>query len=279
MYLFHPPTFEPGPLAAAVGLVLLVHQIVTPLLYRRPMRRARTLARGGDYSALARWNRRSAWECLVQLVMVMVFVGSATVVTPVDLGIFWPVMITESSGRGQVVMLLLSVFLVLSPALGYVLSVRAARAERAGRPLPKGALTPEQLSLVPRTAREQRARILPVALTALTLPMVNFVVLYPLLCSLTGDPLTVLFLLLCLGYWTWSPQGKQVTLALGSLGAAGTFMFASDGSLLLPVALWAVYALQDVLCLLPFLGQEPATPALEVTVLDADGEPVRRREG
>ncbi|MFL1431568.1 MULTISPECIES: hypothetical protein [unclassified Nocardiopsis] len=279
MYLFHPPTFDPGPLATAVGLALLAHQIVTPLLHRRPIRRARTLARDGDHSAIARWNRRSVWECLVQLVAVTVFVGSATVVTPVDLGIFWPVMITEPSGRGQVTMLFLLVFSVLSLVLGYALSVRAARAERAGLPLPKGALTPDQLSLIPRTAREQRARILPIALTALTLPMVNFVVFYPLLCSLTGDPLTVLFLLLCLGYWTWSPQGRQVTLALGSLGAAGTFMFASDGSLLLPVALWAVYALQDVLCTRPFLGQEPAAPTLEVTVLDADGAPVPRRDG
>ncbi|OLT30653.1 hypothetical protein BJF83_08135 [Nocardiopsis sp. CNR-923] len=88
--VFHPPTFEPGPVATAIGVALIVCPILRPLVLRPLYAAARRPVPPQGPSPLVRLNRALAWWSLGEVLGGMLFIGTATGVAPADIGLAWP---------------------------------------------------------------------------------------------------------------------------------------------------------------------------------------------
>ena len=118
-------------MATTVFLVLLAHHVITPVLSRGRYVRLSQRDEEGDRTVRAGEFRRGGWYVLVEALPVMAFIGTASVVTPDDLG--WrspaladlPPVVLSVAGAGLLggfVVLLVQVF---GPQRRVLLHVRA----------------------------------------------------------------------------------------------------------------------------------------------------------
>ncbi|WP_116246899.1 hypothetical protein [Nocardiopsis sp. FIRDI 009] len=282
---FHPPTFEPGPVATAIGLALIVCLIAQPLLFRPLYAAIRRPVPPAGRSPLIRLHRATAWWSLGEVFAGMLFVGTASAVTPADIGLALPVFHGFADRPG-----LLSVALSTAAFLALIVVPAVPRSwvlwRRLGGTLPanvQSRIPRRNIVLLPRNAAERRA-IVPSSLTWLLgwSVSVHWVVV-PLLMNGFGfwawDALVFVFLLtLWRGFGTgWRGAG---TAALVGAIATGWYLFVFVGSLVTPLLVWGV-VLAASLAATPYRRPDDGEPAAAEPVMtwrpdDGTGIPEKR---
>lgn len=279
---FQPPTLDPGPVATVIALVLLAYHVFAPPLWRsRNARRSRRLAQG-DRTPFVDDLRHGSWFVLLEVLLVMGFVGTATVVTPADVGMGAPTLAEAS----PLLLVLAGTALVIGyPAylLMIVLSARTALAHlREGR-MPPG-MDRAGLVHLPAARGELRLTSLGYALNVLCHVLSVYVVLFPVLSGFLDSPLLVVIMLGLLTGWQYLGQGGNTiaTMTLSATVALAVYTWLVPGSLLVPTLLWAGYGVAVHIGMRGFLGvpiPDQARPLhpVEVTLLDAEGRPIEGR--
>ncbi|NYH55041.1 MULTISPECIES: hypothetical protein [Nocardiopsis] len=275
---FHPPTFDPGPAATLIGLGLLLAYVVLPPLMLVFHRRLRKEVAAGRREGIVRSYRAALWLSLAEILVVALFVGSAASVGAADIGLSPPAVQWADGvfGNGAILFpwLLLAVFAAINVSNG----------RKAADPVHRAALArslgPAQAALMPADGRENRWGALGLAVSMTTQVLVFYVVFYPLFMVFFGDPLPVVVALALLETWAWLGRGFGTMLIMGYFSAMvlATYAWAVPGCLLVPLVFWGVFAGANAMAGRGWYGhtEESYTPPLEVTVLDADGDPVQR---
>nr|WP_218909682.1 hypothetical protein [Nocardiopsis sinuspersici] len=282
---FHPPTFDPGPAATLIGLGVLLFLVAQPLLMRPLVRRLGEPAEPGRPSALMRINLLGVWLSPVEILAAVAFVGSARVVTSADIGLIVPRVQEDEpdvlfSSAGDLMAwggtIAASVWLAL---FAVVLLVERSR---CGAASPRSTTAQAGPSLP--TDTELRWTLWSFALSSLSNTAALFVVVYPLVTVFVGPPAAVVAIALLLGWQQWGGGPlRMLRRALYGLLMALSHALLFSGSLFVPLAVWglivylrsrSVRVLRQRLLQLPQTESEP--PPLQVTMLDADGNPVQR---
>ncbi|MFF8763808.1 hypothetical protein ACF07Q_04770 [Nocardiopsis dassonvillei] len=272
---FHPPTLDPGWLATLVGLATLLLLLVQPLLVRSLTRRP---GRPGRVSPLTRRRRLGALLSLTEVLAAAAFVAAADVVTSADLGLIVPRLQghepeAPSPLAGDLVSWVGTVVVLVAAAAFVAALVVQRRHDGAGGSGP--ASGPEDP--VNWGDAEWRWALGHVTLGGLATTVVLFVVVYPLVTVFAGPLAAVAAVALLLGGQQWG-NGYQQTLVLTAYGAlmALCHAFLSAGSLFVPVVFWCALAYAYGRSLRQQRLQISQAAPMEVTMLDADGNPVRR---
>lgn len=276
---FHPPTLDPGWLATLVGLATLLLLLVQPLLVRSLTRRP---GQPGRVSPLTRRRRLGALLSLTEVLAAAAFVASADVVTPADLGLIVPRLQghepeAPSPLAGDLVSWVGTVVILVAAAAFVAALVVQRRHDGAGGSGP--ASGPEDP--VNWGDAEWRWALGHVTLGGLATTVVLFVVVYPLVTVFVGPLPAVAAVALALGWQEWG-QGVRPMLTMAAYGALVALCHAIlfSGSLFVPLVAWclAAYCYVRYLRLLVRHYQRLTGQAapMEVTMLDADGNPVRR---
>ncbi|MGW5878022.1 hypothetical protein ACWFMI_15905 [Nocardiopsis terrae] len=278
---FHPPTLDLGPAAAWIGLALLAYHVFAPPLTRPWNSRFQELLLADERAKAHRMALRLAgWCVLAEVLLVMAFVGTAVAVTPADIGLAPPTF----ADRGSPGLVLLAAG--LAAGFAYFLAALVRANLRVLRYLRSGVVPAgtdrDQFLLLPRDLREHRARALVFALNVFSQVLVVYVVLFPLLATLT-EPMLAVVVLGLLGGWQYVGHGGGQILVMSCLTALGLFLYATvlPGSLLVPLLVWGSYGAvalgaERAMTGMPVPRVSRPLPPLEVTVLDADGNPVER---
>lgn len=275
------PTFVPGPVATAIALVLLAYHVVSPpLLWRLRTRRDRRRTEP-DPTPMASEFRLGTWCLPVEALLVMAFLGTATAVSPADIGWAAPAVADPEplghllAGAGGLAVFVLLVLALARSHLKLLAHVRAGA-------LPSG-VRREDLLPSPRDRRELGFMAGCCAVTVLSQVLVVYTVLFPVLAQVFGSALLAALVLGLLGGWQYVGQGGGMIGTMAVLSTAGLLVYALllPGSLLVPVLLWVSYyavvtGVAIALARLPIPQNSRSRHPVEVTMLDADGNPVER---
>jgi hypothetical protein len=275
---FHPPALVPGPTATLIGLAALLFLLVQPWLMRPLTRRLGEPAEPGRPSPMTRLHRAGAWASLAELLLAVAFVGSARVATPADIGLVPPRLQEYDPGAPPLLagdpLSWAGTAAVLAWAALFVAALLVeryrdgVRAEAPGGP---------RVHIPDPTGAEWRGALWSFTLGGLSTTVVLFVVVYPLVTVFVGPLPAVAAIALLLGGQQWGGGFQQMLLmAAYGLLMALCHAFLSAGSLLVPVAFWCALAYFYGRSLRQQRLQVYGAAPIEVTVLDADGNPVRR---
>lgn len=281
------PTFVPGPVATVIALLLLAYYVASPPLLRwsheRKHRHCADQGRCGHQypGRVVSQFRRLCWFLFAEVLLVMAFLGTATAVSPADIG--WaPLALADPEPLGLLLTgaggLTAFVLLLVSLASSHVRFVSWARS---------GQLPPEVrrefLEASPRNRREIGLVVASGPLSLLSQVLLVYTVLFPVLAQATGSALLAALVLGLLGGWQHVGQGGNSMWVQGAMSTAGLLVYGLlfPGSLLVPVLLWSGYwviALSTAVVLASRPLPESVRPLhpVEVTMLDADGNPVER---
>lgn len=275
------PTFVPGPVATVVALVLLAYYVASPPLLRWLRAEKERRRTEPDPTPMASEFRLGSWFVLVEVLLVMGFLGTASSVSPADIG--WaPLALAEPEPLGLFLTgtggLVLFVFVVLAVFRSYL---RLLPHVRAGE-LPPG-VRREEVLVSPRDRRELGFMAVGCALTTFSQAIVVYTVLFPVLVQATGSALLTALVLGLLGGWQYLGQGGGMIWVMAVMSIAGLLVYGLlfPGNLLVPVLLWASYYAAFLwgaiaLAKLPVPRNSRSLHPVEVTMLDADGNPVER---
>ncbi|MFE3456288.1 hypothetical protein ACFXKD_02000 [Nocardiopsis aegyptia] len=247
---FHPPTFEAGPVATAIGLGVIAYLLVLPLVLRR-LKSSST--RPG--TPASRVYRFTCWASLGEVLATMSFVGTATAVSAADLGLAAPTVYWFGDNVAATVVSLLVFWgwplLIVGAAVNLWLGARqrakVARGEAEPPRLPPGTAV-----LLPGNASERTWAVTSSILGALGTVVVVHAVLVPLLLVPFGlHPGDVVLVIALLSGWAVSHGGWWSALAMGVVTAltTGVYMFLVAGSLLFPLLFWAVFTLMNTVAI------------------------------
>lgn len=253
---FHPPTFQAGPAATAIGLGLIAYLLVLPLVLRRL---GSSPARPG--SPASRVYRFTCWASLGEVLATMAFVGTATAVTTADLGLAAPTVYWFGDNMTATAVSLLAFWgwplLIVGGAVqlwgGARQRARVARGEAEPPRLPPG-----MARLLPRDASERAWFVTASSVGALGTVAVVHVVLVPLLLVRFGlHPGDVVLIIALLSAWALSHGGWRSALTMGVFTAltTGCYLFVVAGSLQVPLLLWALFTVVNSLTVV-HLGRE-----------------------
>ncbi|MFD6953680.1 hypothetical protein A6A08_17515 [Nocardiopsis sp. TSRI0078] len=276
---FHPPTLDPGPVATLIGFVTLVFLMAQPLLTRPLARRLGEPTEPGRPSPLMRLHHLGACLSFVEVLAAAAFVGTARVLTPADIGITPPRLQAYDpdvpSPLADDPVSWIGTAVVLVWAALFVAALLVARHLEGARPAEPAM---GGIQLADLTDAEVRWMVWYTALGGLCTTAVFFVVVYPLVTVLVGPLAAAVTIALLLGGQQWGNGFQQMfTMAVYGLMLTLSHAFLTSGSLLVPVAIWCVFAY--------FYGRllrrqrrrlSHAARPMEVTMLDAGGDPVRR---
>lgn len=275
---FHPPTLDPGWLATLTGLATLLFLLAQPLLLWPLIRRLGEPAAPGRPSPLTRLQRATVWVSMAEVLLAVAFVGSARVVTPADIGLVPPRLHGYDPGAPPVLADDLVAWAGTAAVLLWTALFMAALVVQRHRDGVRGQTPPGQRVHLPDlTDAEWRRMPWSFALGGLATTVVLFVVVYPLVTVFVGPLAAVAAVALLLGGQQWG-NGYQQTLVLTAYGAlmALCHAFLSAGSLFVPVVFWCALAYAYGRSLRQQRLQLFQAAPMEVTMLDADGNPVRR---
>lgn len=281
---FQPPTLDPGPVATVVALVLLAYSVLSPPLARSWAAARCERGTGPHTTHHADGLRAGAWFLLVEVLLAMAFVGTADGVSVADLGWSAPV-----PGDLPEPVLALAGTVLVGGFLAYLLHLARSnrallRRVRSGRPLPEEEWF--RVLQLPGDRREFTALAVGRALGVLSDVLVVYTVLLPVM-TLAFDsvPLVVTVLALLLG-WQHVGGGGETLWTQTLLAVLGLLLYTIvlPGSLVGPVLVGAAYwtvvlGTQRPLVGLPVPGRARPLPEVQVTLLDAHGEPVERPGG
>ncbi|WP_017586655.1 hypothetical protein [Nocardiopsis ganjiahuensis] len=275
------PTLVPGPVATVIALVLFAYYVAAPPLLHRLRARRDRLRTHQNPTPMADEFRLGTWCLLVEALLVMAFLGTATAVSPADIGWAVPILAdTEPLGHLLLGAGGLAVFVLLVLSLARV-HIRLLAHVRAGE-LPHG-MRREEFLASPRDRWELGFLAGGCALSVLSQVLVVYTVLFPVLAQVSGSALLAALMLGLLGGWQYVGQGGGMIGTFAVLSTAGLLVYGLllPGSLLVPVLLWAGYyavALGGSIALakLPIPRNSRPLHPVEVTLLDADGNPVER---
>ncbi|GAA1465885.1 hypothetical protein NE857_17735 [Nocardiopsis exhalans] len=275
------PTFVPGPVATVIALILFAYYVAAPPLLRSwRARQKRRLAPKGR-TPYATGFRHAAWCLLAEVLAVMAFLGTARSVSPVDIG--WaPVVLADPEPLGLLLVgaggLAVFVLLVVTVARS---NLKLLQHVRSGELPPQ--VSREELLELPRERRELGAMAGGYAVVVLSHLLVVYTVLFPVLAQATDSALFAVLALGLLGGWQYVGHGGGMIWMMAVLTTAGLLVYALllPGSLLVPVLLWGGYwtvVLGTARALIGLPIPQNARPLhpVEVTMLDADGNPVER---
>ncbi|WP_159943237.1 MULTISPECIES: hypothetical protein [unclassified Nocardiopsis] len=275
---FHPPTFDPGPVAALIGLGLLAFHLLLPLVQFPLLRRLRRQVLEGERAGVVRMAQGALWLSLAELLAVVLFVGSAASVTAADIG-FAPLAVHRPESDT-----LTAAVLVMWSSFGVFVALGVRNGLRAGRVADTAdtrRVDPAQLALLPRRGREMRWTTLSLVVSFPVHTAVVYAVFVPLLMTLLGDPMLVLLVLVAVEGWGYLGRGAPTVVLMGSFGAMAlfTYLFVLPGSLLVPLLYWALFVTADRMGARGWYGYTGGTESapMEVTMLDAEGNPVPSR--
>ncbi|WP_444959961.1 hypothetical protein [Nocardiopsis sp. M1B1] len=275
---FHPPTLDPGWLATLVGLATLLFLLAQPLLLWPLTRHLGEPAEPGRPSPLTRLQRVTVWVSMAEVLLAVVFVGSARVLTPADIGLVPPRLHGYDPEAPPVLADDPVAWAGTAAVLVWIALFVAALLVQRHRDGVRGQTPPGQRVHLPDlTDAEWRSMPWSFALGGLATTVALFVVVYPLVTVFVGPLAAVAAVALLLGGQQWG-NGYQQTLVLTAYGAlmALCHAFLSAGSLFVPVVFWCVLAYAYGRSLRQQRLQISQTAPMEVTMLDADGNPVRR---
>ncbi|NYJ32235.1 hypothetical protein [Nocardiopsis aegyptia] len=239
---FHPPTFEAGPVATAIGLGVIAYVLVLPLVLRR-LKSSST--RPG--TPASRVYRFTCWAFLGEVLATMSFVGTATAVSAADLGLAAPTVYWFGDNLPATVVSLLAFwgwpFLLVGVAVYLWLGTRRwAKVERGEVEPPR--LPPGTAALLPRNAGERTWMVTSSILGALGTVATVHAVLVPLLLVRFGlHPGDVVLVIALLSAWAVSHGGWRggLTMAVVTVLATGGYLFVFAGSLQLPLIVWGMF--------------------------------------
>ncbi len=273
---FHPPTLDPGPLATLVGLATLLFLLVQPLL-----RRLDASAGPGRASAWRRRRRLGAWLSLAEVLAAAAFVATADVVTSADLGLLVPRLQGYESDApsplaGDLVSWAGTVVILVAAALFTAALVVQRRRD--------GARESRQLTGADNPLNwgdaEWRWALWSITLRGLATTVVLFVVVYPLVTVFVGPLSAAVAVALVLGWQKWG-SGFRPMSAMAAYGLLVALCHAIlfSGSLFVPLVTWCLAAYCYVryarLVIRQYQQLTGQAAPMEVTMLDADGNPVR----
>ncbi|WP_017568816.1 hypothetical protein [Nocardiopsis halotolerans] len=282
---FHPPTLDPGPLATLIGLALLVFLIIQPLATRPLVRRLGEPVEPGRPTRRTRLFHVGMALSLVELLGAAVFVATARVVTPSDLNLI--LLRTQeygSSARPLLAGNLVAWTGTVAALTGAVMFVAALVLEKRRSGAASSATEPAGPPVL--TDAERRWAVWSFTLGGLSTTVVLFVVVYPMVTVFAGPAPAIAAIALAFGWHQWeSGHSQMLVMAMYGLLLALSHAQLFSGSLFVPLAAWCLvsylYARQLTM-LRDRLRQQPGQytpwkPMLQVTMLDADGNPVPRR--
>ncbi|MFI6577820.1 hypothetical protein ACIBFB_18685 [Nocardiopsis sp. NPDC050513] len=275
---FHPPTFEPGPVATAIGVALIVCLVLQPFAFRPLYAATRRPVPPEGSSPLVRLQRATAWWSLAQVFAGMLFIGTATGVTPADIGVSPPAF--HGFGDGLFVPFA-TVVGVVFPAVFLVLVAKQAwglrRTDGTLPPNVQARMPRATLALLPRNVAERRAVALGSLASVLGTTVSVYCVLMPLFLGGFGiPPLGGLAFVFLLTLWGGSDTGwgNSGSMALLEATAAAWYLFVLVGSLVAPLLIWGL-VLAVSLAAMPYRGPdadpEPAPDAPAMTWRPDDG--------
>ncbi|MCY9783566.1 hypothetical protein KIK06_06620 [Nocardiopsis sp. EMB25] len=283
---FHPLTFEPGPVATVIGLALIVCLVAQPLVFRPLFRAARRPAPADGSSPLVRLYRATVWWYLGEMFVGMVFVGTASAVTPADIGLSLPAFHGFADRPG-----LLAVVLCGAAFLALRLFPMALQAwvlwRYTGWTLrgeAQAGLSRATVALLPENVAERRAAVLSSLTWLLGWTVSVHWVVIPLLTSGFGLSAWNTFVTVCLlTLWGASNTGWRgaATTAFVGATATGWYLFVFVGSLLTPLLVWGLYV-AVLLAALPYRGPDaapepvPDEPVMTWRLDDGDATPKAR---
>ncbi|WP_304454924.1 hypothetical protein [Nocardiopsis sp. YSL2] len=253
---FHPPTFEAGPVATAIGLGLIAYLLVLPLVLRRL---SSSSTRPG--TPASRVYRFTCWSSLGEAVAALSFVGTATAVTTADLGLAATTVYWFGDNPPATVVSLLVVWgwplLVVGAAVQIWVGVRRSATIARGE-APPLRLPPGTAALLPRSAQERGWMVAASIVGTLCAVVITHAVLVPLLLVRFGlHPGDVVLVIALLSGWSVSHCGWRgaLTMAVVTFVATGAYLFVLAGSLLFPLLFWGLFTAVNTLSAMN-LGRE-----------------------
>lgn len=270
---FHPPTFEAGPVATAIGLGVIAYLLVLPLVLRRL---SSSPAQPG--TPASRVYRFVCWASLGEVLATVSFIGTATAVSAADLGLAAPTVYWFGDNLPATMVSLLAFWgwpLLIVGAAAQIWAGARHRAKVARGEAEPPRLPPGTAALLPRNAGE-RAWMAAASVTGTlgTFAIVH-AVLVPLLLNGFGlHPGDVVLAIALLSGWAVSHGGwrSALTMAVVTVLATGGYLFVIAGSLQFPLIVWAVFAAVNILGAVN-LGRERPPPVEEEQ--ETDGRAAR----
>ncbi|KOX07853.1 hypothetical protein [Nocardiopsis sp. NRRL B-16309] len=255
---FHPPTFEAGPVATAIGLGVIAYLLVLPLVLRRlksPSTRPGTPA--------SRVYRFTCWASLGEVLAAMAFVGTATVVSVADVGLAAPTVYWFGDNPAATMVALLAYWGWPLLIVGVAVQIRAGARQRAK--IARGEAEPPRLppgtaALLPRNAGERAWMVTASSVGALGTFAVVHAVLVPLLLVRFGlHPGDVVLGVALLSGWALSHGGwrSALTMALFTALTTGAYLFVIAGSLLFPLLFWGLFTAVNILGIMHLSRDRP----------------------
>ncbi|WP_306369284.1 hypothetical protein [Nocardiopsis sp. CC223A] len=265
---FPPATFEPGPTATVIGFATLLFLFLTPYLVSGLHRARAVLTRPSGLAGL------TLALSAVELAAVVAF--HTTAVRGLTLRDLAPGDIQLHGPEWRVLVGDVPPLWLVTGAVAVLFATFVVWASRNRSRVPEA----PQVQLAQWSDRDMRRYRANLLLGMLSSVAVYYLVLYPLLAVYFG-PLTGVLAVAMLAGWQYRASGAATMLAvcLSEGSILGFYVFVAPGGLILPL-LWSVgFALLIGRRTAEQRAREIGAPALEVTVLDADGAPVPRREG
>ncbi|MBB6119872.1 hypothetical protein [Nocardiopsis algeriensis] len=268
---FHPPTLEPGPAALTVAAAALLLTLSEPLLAGALRKRAR-----GAPGPNAAGTGPALWFSAAELGAVVLFAATAVRVSPADLGLNLPDLDGHTSrdlvpdGAGPLAPVVVALVLLATAAYAGLLLRERRREPRREEAAPGAA---------PMGEHEVGAAIAVFLCGGLATTVLQYALLYPVLALYGGPVAAVLGLAVLAGWQMWgSGPGMMAGHSLYTLLMALCYTLLFPGSLLVPAAAWCLlsYGAAGMLRRAARAPNPQGRVPLEVIMLDADGNPVRR---
>ncbi|MFV2196378.1 hypothetical protein [Nocardiopsis sp. LOL_012] len=274
MYVFSPPTFDPGPVATVIALALIAYMLLFPLLVRRVhVQAVKRPAGPAAPTPLSRLNRLSLVAGLLSVGAAAAFAATADGLIPAHVGLAgsaflrWPLesvlpgAALPGVGLGFSVLVQVLVGALAALVLPVVLRAqRPALAERLRSGL-EHMNDPRTAAFVPRSTGEVRLAAAARAAAVLGSVAATYAVVVPLLTAGLGLPLwAVLVCVVALDAVPALALGKEAAsqiAVVSALSAAG-YLFVTGGMLVLPLLLWSWIAAVN-LHPLSLLRRDPRT--------------------
>ncbi|MFL1381926.1 hypothetical protein [Nocardiopsis protaetiae] len=265
---FPPAAFDPGPLATVVGFATLLFLLLTPYVTSGLPRLSAVFTRPPGFVA--------AGLALSAVELAAVVAFHTTAVDGITLRELMPLELQGAAPEWRALVGDASPLWLVSGAVAVLFATFVVWAVRERARVPE----PGHIPSARWSDWEMRLYRVGLPLGMLSSAVVYYSVLYPLLAAYLG-PLTGVLAVALVAGWQHRASGPAAMLLFCL--AEGFFLmvyaFALPGGLVLPLLFWVVFA--------ALLGRmtarqrlhELGEPTLEVTVLDADGAPVPRRDG
>lgn len=264
---FPPATFDPGPVATAIGFATLLFLILTPYLVSGLLRARAVFTRPFGVAGL------TVALSAVEMAAVVAFHTTAVRgLTPRDLA---PGDIRLQGPEWQMLVGDVPALWLVTGTVAVLFATFVVWALRNRSRVPEAS----QVRLAQWSDRDLRWYRVNLLLGMLSSVAVYYLVLYPLLAVYFG-PLTGVLAVAMLAGWQYRASGAAAMLAacLSEGSILVFYAFVAPGGVILPLLLWSGFALLTGRRTAEQRVHELGEPALEVTVLDADGAPVPRRE-